>query len=797
MMRKIGYEEAEFSFSSSKIDKLKKIKIDTEIIGQQRAVEAIKMGLKLKAPGFNIFVMGSSGTGRRTTVTELAKKLKPDYKDLTDIAYVYNFKKKFEPDAIFFPAGEGAAFRSNLKQAIGKIVSSGGTLVRSESYLTSVNRIINESNAHETELLIGFEAKAKDVGFKLVQVKQEGTPNSFELNPIYEGTETNFLELQDLVEQKKLSAKDFDTIKENYYKCFESMNELFDAIQINQEKTQEKLDALLQTAVKPIISTNLKPIFDKAKTFEKKFKPEEKGFYQKIITFLENVKTDLENKAFAFTHNFKNPNQKKKFLAKYDINLVCENSSEKDYLITENLPTFSNLFGSIESSSMHEASVSDAHMRISPGAVHKAFGGFLVLRFSDLVADEDSYFYLKRVLQSGRIEIQTSPSSNTPVGMFKPVSIPANFKVILIGDENTYDAVYQADGDFSKLFKICAEFSPVMLRNEENEAAFVALVERIAEKHKIKKIDNSGYASLLAFACKLSGSRKFISTRFASISDVLLQASLIAEEFSAPSINDKVITKTLERQRFFSSLPEQEYLEELKCGIVFLSVSGEKIGSVNGLAVQERGYFSFGVPEVITAQSSPGETGVINIETEVGFSGEIYDKAHLIISSLLKNTYAKDTKLSVDASICFEQSYGMIEGDSASCAEFLALLSSIAQIPLRQDLAITGSLNQHGDVQPIGGVSEKIEGFFNACKILGFTGTQGVVIPEANTQDLFLSDEILQAIKDGSFTIYSVEKISEVVNIFTETQESFISEAVKMRLAEFNRVMTKRVSIES
>ncbi|MEL3909262.1 MAG: AAA family ATPase [Treponemataceae bacterium] len=796
-MRKIGYKEAGFSFSSSKIDKLKKITIDTEIIGQKRAVEAIKMGLKLKAPGFNIFVMGGSGTGRRTTVTELAKKLKPDYKDLTDIAYVYNFKKQLEPDAIFFPAGEGAEFRSKLKQAIGKIVSTGASLVRSESYLTSVNRIINESNAHETELLINFEAKTKAAGFKLVQVKQEGAPNSFDLTPIYEGVETNFLELRDLVEQKKLLSKDFDTIKENYYKCFESMNGLFDAIQINQEKTQEKLEKLLQDSVKPIISKNLKPIFDKAKTFEKKFKPDEKNLYEKIITFLKNIKTDLENKAFTFTHNFKNHNQKKKFLSKYDINLICENSIEKDYLITENLPTFSNLFGSIESSSTQEPSVIDAHMRISPGAVHKAFGGFLVLRFSDLIADEDSYFYLKRVLQSGKIEIQTSPSSNIPAGMFKPVPIPANFKVILIGDENTYDVVYQADGDFSKLFKICAEFSPVMLRNEENEAAFVALVERIAKKHKIKKIDNSGYASLLAFACKLSGSRKFISTRFASISDVLLQASLIAEEISAPSINEEVITKTLARQRFFSSLPEQEYLEELKCGIVFLSVEGKKIGSVNGLAVQERGYFSFGVPEVITAQSSPGENGVINIETEVGFSGEIYDKAHLIISSLLKNTYAKDIKLSVDASICFQQSYGMIEGDSASCAEFLVLVSSIAQIPLRQDLAITGSLNQHGDVQPIGGVSEKVEGFFNACKILGFTGTQGVVIPEANVQDLFLSDEVLQAIKDGIFTIYSVEKIDEVVSIFTETKASVISEAIKTRLGQFNRVMTKLVSIES
>ena len=403
---------------------------------------------------------------------------------------------------------------------------------------------------------------------------------------------------------------------------------------------------------------------------------------------------------------------------------------------------------------------------------------------------------MKRVLQSGKIEIQISPSSNNPSSIFKPVAIPANFKVILIGDEDTYDVIYQSDADFSKLFKICAEFSPVMVRSEKNEAAFISLVERMVKSYAVKKIDNSGYASLLAYACKLAGSRKFISTQFAKIADVILQASLIANESEAKTINDAIISQTLERVRFFSSLPEQEYLEELRCGILSLTVEGKKIGSVNGLAVQDRGYFSFGVPEVITAQSSPGEMGVINIETEVGFSGEIYDKAHLIISSLLKNTYARDTKLSVDASVCFEQSYGMVEGDSASCAEFLVLLSSIAEVPIRQDLAVTGSLNQLGDVQPIGGVSEKIVGFFNACKIIGYTGTQGVIIPEANVQDLFLPDEVLQAIKDGTFNIYAAKKIDDVVALFTERSTEEICTAVKKRLTEFNRVMKKLASVE-
>ena len=795
-MRKIDFNEAQFSFDPSKIEKIKKVNIESEIIGQQRAVDAINMGLKLQAPGFNIFVMGSSGTGRRTTITELAKKLKPNYKELTDIAYVHNFKKQLEPDALFFPGGEGATFKTKLKQAISKIVSSGSTLVHSESYLTAANRLINEGSSRETELLMSFEAKTKEAGFKFVQIKQEGAPSSFDLNPIVNGNEVSFLELRELVEQKAITQKEFETIKKNYYRCVESMNELFDAIKANQEDTQKRLDELLDGSVKPIIDENLKPLFASVKTFEKKFKTNGKEYCEKITQFLTAVSSDLKTRTYTFTHNFKNANQKKRFLAKYDINIVCENSVDKDYLITENLPTFSNLFGTIESSSANDIGFSDAHMRIAAGAVHKAFGGYLVLRFSDLIADEDSYFYLKRVLQSGKIEIQISPSSNNPTSIFKPVAIPANFKVILIGEENTYDAIYQTDADFSKLFKICAEFSPVMLRTDENEAAFLSLVERMAKNYAIKKIDNSGYASLLAYACKLAGSRQFLSTQFAKISDILLQASLIAEESGAKTINDAIIARTLERVRFFSSLPEQEYLEELRCGILFLTVAGKKIGSINGLAVQDRGYFSFGIPEVITAQSSPGETGVINIETEVGFSGEIYDKAHLIISSLLKNTYARDTKLSVDASVCFEQSYGMVEGDSASCAEFIALLSSIAEIPIRQDLAITGSLNQHGDVQPIGGVSEKIAGFFNACKILGFTGTQGVVIPEANVQDLFLPDEILQAIKAETFTVYTATKIDEVVTLFTERSTEEISAAVKKRLTGFNRVMKKLVSLE-
>lgn len=795
-MRKISFNEAQCNFPTSKITQLRKIKTPRKIIGQERAVQALKMGLGLDAAGFNIFVMGASGTGRRSTVNEIIKDFKPNYKKLCDIAYVYNFKKPLEPDAVFFPGGEGLNFKNKLKQAVTGIVSDGEKLLQSEAYLSNSSRVINESNTNETELLINFESQMQKKGFKLVQIKQENASSTFDLNPIIDGKETSFSELRTALEEKKISKKAFNAIQKEYYVCVEMMNDLFDAIKNNQLDTQNKLKALLNQSIQPIIKAQLKPLFDLAAAYEKKYTEDGKEHSEKLRLFLQNIQKSLEDKVRIFTAGFKHASSRKKFLLKYDINLICENSDDKNYVITENLPSFANLFGLIESTSISEMSVRDAHMRISAGAVHRAFGGYLIVRLQDLLTEEDSYFYLKRVLQSGKIEIQVPAGSTNTINIFKPVAIPARFKVILIGESYSYDSMYQTDPDFSKLFKICAEFSPVMIRNEENEAAFISFIDTIARKYRLPKIANSAYAKLLSYACELAGSRNFISTQFTKISDLMLQTNLTAQQCNAKIIDEKMVSETLKRVRFLSSLPEQEYLDDLQCGVVFLTVSGKKIGSINGLAVQDRGYFSFGVPEVITAQSSPGEIGVVNIESEVGFSGEVYDKAHLIISSLLKNTYARDMKLSVDASLCFEQSYGMIEGDSASCAEFLALLSSIAEIPLRQDLAITGSLNQHGDVQPIGGVSEKISGFYNACKILGLTGTQGVVIPESNAQDLFLSEEVLEAIKEGRFTIYAISKIDEAVHIFTECDQEEISKAVQARLEHFNRIMKRLVRIE-
>lgn len=795
-MRKLSFHEAEFRFSLEKIEKLKSLGTKSEIIGQQRALKALEMGLGLKASGFNIFVMGDSGTGRRTAINKVLADFKVNYKNVCDIAYVYNFQNPFEPDAIFFPAAKGLSFKRSLKQALNDVLDMTVSLSCSESYLTKSNRILSESNAIETRLLLDFESEMSDRGFRLVQIKQEGVPSSFDLNPIIDGKDVSFSDLQEKLEHAEISEKDFRSLKEKYYTCLEDMNGFFDKIKANQAVCKEKLKNLLYASVEPIIASCLKPLFEKVKGFELLFVKDGKENCEKLRVFLQNIEKNLIETVQVFYKGFKQSANKKKFLAKYDINVICENSSEKNYVVSENLPSFSNLFGSIDTASLTESSVRDAHMRICPGAVHRAFGGYLILRLQDLLQEEDSYFYLKRVLQSEKIEIQVSSSSNSGASVFKPKALPAKFKLIVIGEANSYDTMYETDPDFSKLFKVCAEFSSVMIRNDENELAFISFVNKIAEEHTVPTIETSAYARLLAYACELSGSRKFISTQFSKVSDLILQAALIAKRKSSKTIDEAIITQTIKDLRFLYSLPEEEYLNELKFASVFLTVSGKKIGSINGLAVQDRGYFSFGLTERITAQSSPGETGLINIESEVGFSGEVYDKAHMIISSLLKNTYARDTKLSVDASICFEQSYGIIEGDSASCAEFLALLSSISEIPFRQDLAITGSLNQHGDVQAIGGLSEKIEGFFKVCKILGFTGSQGVVIPEANCEDLFLSDEVLKAVKEGSFSIYAIRTIDEAVEIFSDCSHEEISKAVKLRLENFNRVMKKIVSVE-
>lgn len=750
-------EQITFSIPIEKICQLRQSGVVNPIIGQDRAINALELGLGIKADGYNVFIMGASGTGRRTVLTALLANYKANQADLQDIAYVYNFSRPLEPKALFLQPGSGTSFRKTLQLAIESIRKQAQQMVKSETFEAASKKLKATAEAEENQLLSDFEANMADKGFKVIQVKEDES-RSMDLVPIHKGKAISLDELQEQEARGKFPRDRLNSLREDYYRCLDQMSELFNTLKDKRRTTEKQIRGLKSEYVIPIIDKELDSL---KKQYEKK--PD----YQQVMDHLDAIKKDLISHVQVYTEPFKSTIHKKNFFGRYAVTLVCENPAEKNYVIQEEVPTFANLFGTIEPTIGNEEVAINGHLKLRAGAVHRASGGFLVLRLQDLLTEEGSWLYLKRVLQSGKIEIQTPPTGNHIPSLLKPQPLPARMKVIVIGGENSYDFLYQEDPDFQKLFKVCAEFDSVMPRTDENMAKYIAFVDEISRKQHTLKVDDSGHARIISHAALLSEYRSMLTTRFTLISDLVIEADYQARKEKAESITADIVSRTIENRRYLQKLPEEKYAEMIKSKEIILDVSGAMPGKVNGLAIHDRGYLAFGIPIAVTAQAAPGNTGVINIERESGLSGEIYDKAHLIIQGLLHRKYARDIPLAISASICFEQSYTEVNGDSASCAEFFALASAIAQIPLRQDIAVTGSLNQLGDVQPVGGIPEKIAGFFETCSILGLSGTQGVILPRRNLNNVLPSDRLQQAVKEGQFHIWAIDTIEEGIEILS------------------------------
>jgi lon-related putative ATP-dependent protease len=754
--QELSAEQITFSIPAEIIHQLRLNGTKDPIIGQARAISALELGLGIKADGYNIFIMGASGTGRRTVLTTLLADYKANPVDLQDIAYVYNFSHPLEPKALSFPAGVGTKFRTTMQSAIESIRKQALQISKSEAFTTASKKIIAAADAEENQLLADFEAKMTKAGFKLLQVKDDDE-RSMDLVPIVKGKTISFDELQDRATNGKFPTEQLSAMRENYYRSLDQMAELFNVLREKRRMTEKQIRTLKAKSAEPIIDRELDSL--------KKIPGCEAT--SEITAHLAALREDLLSRLHTYSEPFKSPTHKRNFFGRYAINLICEHSSEKNYVVQEEVPTFANLFGSIEAVTGNEDATLNGHLRLRAGAVHRAFGGFLVLRLQDLLMEEGAWPYLKRVLQSGKIEIQTPPTGNHLPSLLKPQPLPAKMKVIILGGEHSYDFLYQEDPDFQKLFKVCAEFDSVMPRTEKTMAKYVSFIDEFARKQGFLPVDDSGMARIISHAARLSDYRDMLTTRFTLITDLITEADYQGRKEGVSNISAEIVSRTIENRRYLHKLPEEKYSEMIESREILLDVTGTAIGKVNGLAVQDRGYHAFGIPVAVTAQASPGNKGVINIERESGLSGEIYDKAHLIIQGLLRQKYARDIPLALSASICFEQSYTEVDGDSASCAEFFALLSAIAQIPLRQDIAVTGSLNQLGDVQPVGGIPEKIEGFFEACNILGLTGTQGVILPRRNMSNVILSDRVQQAVTDGLFHIWAITAVDEGLSILS------------------------------
>ena len=787
---KLKLDEVEFNISDEQITKFKKDEYSShDIIGQNRAVQALSMGINIKEKGYNIFAIGEAGTGRSSAISSMLSGYQPKDEELQDIAYSFNFKNPLEPALLYFPKGKAEEFKRELQKAIKTIKTKLEALMSTGKMVYESHRLKEKTEIELVKSIASFEEKVKNRNFKMIKQK-EGVSSSQILFPLINKKPATFLKLQKMVLRGVLSENEFENLKQEYTPLLKEAHDILLYINEKEKKRDEEIEIKQLKYAKPIIKEELNKVFLLAERYNSLcYIEKQKDNNKRLIQFLKQVEKDLYKKIKLLCIPFKNKRMLKSFVGRYDINIIYKNTKNKNYVIDEMLTSFSDIFGAIELDPEVSRDCKNPHLKIREGAIHKALNGYLILRLDALSRDEEAWEYLKNILLSGKIKIPNQMRMSHMPFMIQPEAIDKIPKVIIIGDEYSYSFLSQAEPDFYKIFKMCATFDSTMIRNDENTTKFISLILNICKKQDILPLKDSAYKALILFSSKLSESRKMLSTQFAKIADCLTLADYIAREERSECITENEIKKAIEKKHYFASMLEEKFQDMLKIGDLIIEVKNKTIARINGLAVEEDNLHTFGVPIAITAQVSCGMGGIINIEKEVGLSGEIFDKAHLIITSLLRRKFLKHYPLCISASICSEQSYSYIDGDSASVAHFLALISAIGDIPMRQDIAVTGSLNQLGEVQAVGGVSEKIIGFFNTCKILGFSGEGGVVIPESNKVNLFLPDEILQAIKEKRFNIWAIKNIDEGIELLSDMKEKEYAPLIEEKLISFAKTI--------
>jgi lon-related putative ATP-dependent protease len=754
-------EELSYSLTAAQMAAIDEATDPEVVIFQPRAFRALAMGTDIKAKGYHIFVSGAPGTGRRSAVLKMLGQKELAAESLSDLSYVCDFRHPQNPKLLRLPKGEARRFKKDLHRLVENVKGIARRLAQSPDFRKVESGYLKEVEDKENRLVSDFEAALEREGFKIVQAGPDDSRTT-DIVPLKDGEESSFDDLKGLVEAGTLAQSEWDAKRNAYYGHMDRLKGIFDELRQARLSLDERVEKTRVEMLRPRVQSEVDYLFSRHPHDALKgwIRELERDILSHTRTFAE-TQEELEAQAAAKSG--------RSFFSRYGINVIVDNSDqEKMPLVFEDVPNQANLFGSIEYVAEENEDPYPAYLRIRGGSLLRASGGFLILKAEDVVQEEESWAYLKRILQAGRVEIQPQSGPFGPApALIKPEPIETDVKIIMIGNESSYDFLYQADQDFQKLFKVCAEFDSSMPLNGESTRHYVSFMKKIVLDEGLKPLTHSGMAAVLEQGVRLSEYRTRLSSRLSRVADLLREADYAARQSGAASIGEEEVRLAVENRAFLFSLPEEQLGNMILSGEIVLAVSGSALGRVNGLAVHDRGFYAFGMPAVISAQVSPGASGVINIEGESGLSGEIYDKAVLIVEGFLRSRYARSFPLSITASICFEQSYTAVEGDSASSTAVYALLSAIAGIPLRQDVAVTGSVNQMGQIQPVGGVSEKIEGFYKICKKAGFTGTQGVMIPRQNVVNLTLSKEVQEAVRDGRFRVWAVSSIDEGIFVLT------------------------------
>ncbi len=724
------------------------------VIGQERGIKALEFGLNINTSGYNLFVEGPSGIGKTSYcvnyVNEIAKS-----KDIPDDwCYLYNFANPNEPIAVSLPHGMGKIFKQEMEDFIKSIKKEINQTFNNEDY-EKEKALIEQEYENKKNVLLqdlnasananGFEVKNSSNGLYFLPIYKGKTLSEEEFNALPKATQNKFEEKSKLLEQKTLEViKDIKDI---------------------EQSSKKRVSAWESNIALLTISLHINDLKNKYKK------------YKKILSHLDNIRTDILTNIDNFLEPKPNPEQNQqpkieimKPWEKYEVNLFVDNSGlEGAPVISDSNPTFYNIFGKLEYENFFGNLKTDYRM-IKPGNIHKANGGYFIVQARDLLSSVQIWDTFKRMIRTKQIFIDVSNSNNnssaTIIGL-KPETIPLQMKILMLGTADIYHQLLALDEDFRKLFRVKVEFEEEAPKNEQNVSRTVQFISEFCTRENLPHFTPAAVAKIIEYSSRLVDNQNKLSTQLNELLQVISEAATWAKMDKKKTVSTDYVKKAIDERLIRVSKYDYRIQEMMLNDTILIDTEGYKVGQINGLSVLTVGDFNFGKPSKITANTYIGKNGVVNVEREVMLSGTSHSKGVMIISAYLGEKFAQELPLSLNASVCFEQVYSGIDGDSASSTELYAILSSLAEIPINQSIAVTGSINQKGEIQPIGGVTEKIEGFYNLCKTKGLTDGQGVMIPYQNIKNLNLNDDVIEAVKNGHFHIYAIKTIEEGIEVLT------------------------------
>ena len=733
-------------------------------LGQDRAICAVELGINIKSRGYNLFCLGPEGTGKTSLVKRILEKEGKQRPTPDDWAYVYNFDEPHKPIAVNFPAGAAAGFAKDMEEFAYAMEHDLPEAVKNELYEEQLSVIREKYQEKRNDYVKVLQKKAKGKKVSLLHM-----PMGVVVAPMKNG--------------EIISPDVFDTLSDDEKnEIMADLNAMQEEIAQHQddapgweEKQTEEIKKLQEKLVKDAIKKPINDIKQKYRGNKKVaeyLKAVQNYILENIPSFVPNYDQDSkpqteEEPMAGLLSQLKNQQEEDKY-SKFKVNVVVKNVPDSGApIVLLDHPTQGNLVGKVERIQQFGALITDFTL-IKGGALHRANGGFLLIDARKLLLQPYSWDSLKRALASKEIKIE-APSEDTSFSTISldPQPIPLDVKVVMTGDAELYDLLSERDPDFSDYFKVEADFGMIIDRTDENEVEYAKLIGSLTKKKNLRSLNKQAVARVIEYSSRLADDSEKLTAHVSSIGDLLKEADYWARKSKASQIGKNHVDQAIKSQIYRSDRVNRAMLEQIDKGTILLDVKGERVGQINGLVVYNFTRNSFGKPTRITTQVRLGRGEFINIEREVAMSGPIHSKGVLILQALIANRFAKRSPLSLSASIVCEQSYGGVDGDSASSTEYYCMLSAIANLPIKQSLAVTGSINQFGEIQPIGGVNEKIEGFFEVCKYNGLTGKQGVIVPRTNVVNLMLREDVLEAVENGQFSIYAIDDVDDGIELLT------------------------------